>query len=63
MALNKQLVGFRLPTTAAAEIERFLPSLRRQTGLNCNFSDLMRHCVQFALKHRDMLVADLKGAK
>ncbi len=53
MALNnKKLVSFRLHPAAAVEIEPFLTYIRRRTGLDIDFSSLMRHSINFALKHQ-----------
>jgi 23S rRNA G2445 N2-methylase RlmL len=37
----------------------FLPTLRKQTGQNATVSDVVRHSIAFALKHRAQMIAEL----
>lgn len=62
MAAQRLLKGIRFTEASVTEMKNFLPTLRRQTGENATVSDVVRHSIDFALRHRAEMIAELKKA-
>jgi hypothetical protein len=58
---EKKMVAVRLAKVSLVELNAFLPKFRKAAGDAATLSDLMRVGLDFAMKHRDELVAELKG--
>jgi len=54
------MVAVRLAKVSLGELNAFLPKFRKAAGDATTLSDLMRVGLDFAMKHRDKMIAELK---
>jgi len=57
---EKKMVAVRLAKVSLGELNAFLPKFRKAAGDATTLSDLMRVGLDFAMKHRDKMIAELK---